>query len=107
MADHDPAMAAPDDTAGLHAGVGREMVSDAAACGGAMVSCANLDDINQAERLKQPEPDSGLAWLAPVSVVDCLHAVDRAPPLSFSPGDAARLTGAFPPLNVLYCVYLD
>jgi hypothetical protein len=106
MAEHDHAMVATGDDDGHSAADGHESDSGSATCGGRLVDCAHLNDINQTDRQKQLTLDPGLTWLAP-PLVECPQLDDRRPPLSFGPGDAARLTGAFPPLNVLNCVYLD
>jgi hypothetical protein len=83
-----------------------EADSHGAACGGELSDCANLDDINQSDRERELSPDLRIAWLAPPPTESALPDVLRPGSASCS-ADAARLAGSFPPLNVLYCVYLD
>lgn len=75
-------------------------------CRGDLADCAHLSDINKSERSKQPAPDHGIAWLV-LPATAYTQPVDPRPPPSSGARDAARLSGAFPPLSVLYCVYLD
>ncbi|MGD2168259.1 MAG: hypothetical protein PVF63_09140, partial [Gammaproteobacteria bacterium] len=58
------------------------------------------------DRDRQFTPEAGIAFLALPSTESSSSVDPRPPPLSIV-GDAARLSGAFPPLNVLFCVYLD
>lgn len=86
---------------------GDETQSHCTDCSGDLAGCAHLSDINKSERAKQSAPDQVVTWLA-LPAMDCAQPVDPGPPpVSSSASDAARLSGAFPPLNVLYCVYLD
>lgn len=106
MGEHDHAMVVIKDERAHNGADGHEIDSGSPTCGSELVDCVNLDDINQISRQEQSTPEPGLAWLVPPPV-QCLHAVDHALFPSFRPGDAERLIGAFPPLNILYCVYLD
>lgn len=96
--------AVPHDGMGSDA-VAHEHNTDGGACGGSLVDCVRLGDINQCDRQQPLTPDHTTVWLAPPPMVSAQPGY-RDPPV-FSAGDAARLAGAFPPLNVLYCVYLD
>jgi len=82
-----------------------EMDAGSTRCGGGLIDCVNLDDINQGDRQKQLPIDSGPVLLA-LPPMEYVHADDRRAPAPFGAGDAARLRGAFPPLHVLHCVYL-
>lgn len=107
-AEHGHAMAA---TAHEHGGgdvTGHrdETHSGSTGCGGDLSDCANLDNLNQSERIKPFSPDFKLVAVfrppAQGPIVDMRRtSMPNAPP------DSARLAGAYPPLNVLYCVYLD
>lgn len=75
-------------------------------CGGYLADCAHLDSIKKNDRDKQLSPESRDAWFA-APVTDYAQMPPLRPPLFSNACDAARLSGAFPPLNVLYCIYLD
>jgi hypothetical protein len=80
--------------------------SGSAGCGGELSDCANLDNINQNDRVKTFSPDFKLVGLAPPPH-RCSQLDAHGPPLPSGTPDSAKLAGAFPPLNILYCVYLD
>jgi hypothetical protein len=83
-----------------------QMDSDCTDCGGGLTDCANLDDINKSDRQKQFSSEPALVWLA-LPPRECVSPDISPPVFATSSLDPARLAGAFPPLNVLYCVYLD
>ena len=85
---------------------GHQADSDCTDCGGDLADCANLDDVKKSDRDEQSAPEPKLVSLA-APPAECAQPADPRPPPSYGSGDAARLTGAFPPLNILYCVYLD
>jgi len=101
-----PAMTMADDHGGHGDAVEHDMGSADAVCAGELIDCFNLEDVNQSARQEQPAPEPGLVWIVPAPE-QCQHGYDHGSPGSFLLGDPVRLAGAFPPLNVLYCVYLD
>lgn len=106
MPGHDHAMTMPEHLGGHDGAVEHDMGSAGPSCAGELVDCVNLDDINQTARQEQPTPEPGLVWIVPVPE-PCQHSYDHGSAPSFRLGDPVRLAGAFPPLNVLYCIYLD
>lgn len=75
-------------------------------CGGYLADCAHLETIKKSDRDRQFSPEPEIAWIV-LPPTDHAQPADPRPPPASNAYDAARLTGAFPPLNVLYCVYLD
>jgi len=75
-------------------------------CGHPMVGCATPDDINHQARDHVTDPPP-VAWITHCAddFLNVAHATKaRSASVTSEP---ARLAGASPPLNVLYCVYLN
>jgi hypothetical protein len=106
VAEHGHEMAGHEHGGGHAAEDGHVTDSGSEDCGGELSDCANLDSLNQGERAKSFSPDFKLLGLAPPSARCSQPDVKRSSTPS-SASDSARLAGAYPPLNVLYCVYLD
>jgi hypothetical protein len=85
---------------------GHETDAGSEGCAGELSDCANLDSLNQGERAKPFSPDFKLVGLAPPPA-RCAQPDMKQSSTPSSASDSVRLAGAYPPLNVLYCVYLD
>lgn len=105
MEGHGHAMTMPEGPGGHHGAVEHDMGSAGELCAGELIDCVNLEDVNQTARQEHSTPEPGLVWIVPASE-QCQCTYDRSAS-SFCIGDHVRLAGAFPPLNILYCVYLD
>ncbi|NIO42960.1 MAG: hypothetical protein GTO41_24065 [Burkholderiales bacterium] len=103
---HDHAMTMHEEVVGHGSAVEHDMNSGGEPCAGELLDCVNLEDISQTARQEQPSPEPGMVWIVPVPEQPRYSLNYRASP-SFCLGDPVRLAGAFPPLNVLHCVYLD
>lgn len=102
----DHAMTMPDDPAGHGGAVDHDAGSAGESCTGELLDCVNLEDINQTGRQEQSTSEPGLVWIVPAPERS-QHIWDERTSRLFCRGDPVRLAGAFPPLNILYCIYLD
>ena len=77
------------------------------ACPARLAECADLSDLNHHARdAKVKIPSPAVSWIAPwpdESRLDSLSAATVQPTMR----DRSCISGASPPLNVLFCVYLD
>lgn len=104
---HDHARVMPAEPGGHDDGAGgHETEPGTGSCAGELVECLKFEDINQTARQEQSALEPGLAWIV-TAPLECRCTCDRGSSASFCAGDPVRLAGAFPPLNILYCVYLD
>jgi len=108
MADHGHSHAMPDHEHGGEHATSQGQQSDPGSdeCAGDLSGCANLDDLRQNDRIKPFSADLKLVGLAPPPERCTPTGLLRHSTIAASL-DSARLSGAYPPLNVLYCVYLD
>jgi len=90
-----------------HRSMSRErMPEQHISCGHLMAGCATLDDINHQARdhLTDPPPVPWITHCADGLLNDSQAANVRSASVTSEP---ARLAGASPPLNVLFCLYLN